>query len=566
MRKLSCTLIVIILIAFSNTSRSQVTVQDSIMCYGNVNLGTKMPVSAANLQNGWVKMYYGDGHSDSFHVYQTNGYWFGSAYHQYTSYGTFTVKRVMCTSTWQRMDSITSSLTLPPCRQVHFNIFRDVNSNCTEDPYENILNLYALGGTIQVDSNGVPVATLPAYAHYYLCKGVAAAVYTFTLSGTTAYPLGCPANGVVTVNVPANVAFNYNAQYAMACNSNMDLAVVSNSHYSATTASTSQTFINVSNFACLPASGVLTLRFSPKYVCQSATPAGSTIVGNTITWNLSNLSDLHPQYVFVHYTPLPGLTVGDTAHTDVYITPTAGDLNPTNNEYHEVDSVTTSYDPNEKSVSPGTPIHSGDELTYTIQFENLGTAPAQNIHILDTLFGVLDPSTIKVVSSSHHVNIDQLPGVTTTNSVLVFDFPGINLPDASQPDNNKGFIVFKIKTRTGYANGTTIPNQASIFFDYNPAVQTNRVVSTIGDYLGVQHMSAVPGSIYPNPVTNRLTIQNAGNTYQLVQIVSTTGQTLLTKELSDNTNTVDVSALAPGLYYIVLNGKNGTATQKVEKK
>ena len=37
----------------------------------------------------------------------------------------------------------------------------------------------------------------------------------------------------------------------------------------------------------------------------------------------------------------------------------------------------------------------------------------------------------------------------------------------------KGYITFKIKPKPGYAVGDIIPNNASIYFDFNPAIITN---------------------------------------------------------------------------------------------
>ena len=107
--------------------------------------------------------------------------------------------------------------------------------------------------------------------------------------------------------------------------------------------------------------------------------------------------------------------------------------------------VANSFDPNDKQVYPSA-VSPGynDYLTYTINFQNLGTAPAQNIRIMDTLDANLDLSTFEIINYSHANT------TTLTGSLLIFRFPNIQLADsASSPEGSKGFVQYKIKPYSG---------------------------------------------------------------------------------------------------------------------
>ena len=70
-------------------------------------------------------------------------------------------------------------------------------------------------------------------------------------------------------------------------------------------------------------------------------------------------------------------------------------------------------------------------------------------------------------------------------------------------------------------------------------------------------------SIYPNPATSVLNINADG--YRTVEIVNVLGQTVYTANATSNMQ-VNVSKLNNGVYFVRLNGANGTYTQKLIKK
>ena len=70
-------------------------------------------------------------------------------------------------------------------------------------------------------------------------------------------------------------------------------------------------------------------------------------------------------------------------------------------------------------------------------------------------------------------------------------------------------------------------------------------------------------SIFPNPATTILNVEAEG--YNTIEIVNLLGQTVYTANATSNMQ-INVSNLNNGVYFVRMNGENGTATQKFIKK
>lgn len=141
----------------------------------------------------------------------------------------------------------------------------------------------------------------------------------------------------------------------------------------------------------------------------------------------------------------------------------------------ETDSC--SCDPNDKLVTPmgcgeNGNVKKDQELIYTIRFLNTGTGNAHNITLRDALDSDVDLSTLKILSSSHDItNIQIIP-----DTVLILTFGNIEL----EPDSS-GFLTYSIHPKPGLADGTSVTNQAGIYFDNNEVVITNITRNTLYD-------------------------------------------------------------------------------------
>ena len=136
------------------------------------------------------------------------------------------------------------------------------------------------------------------------------------------------------------------------------------------------------------------------------------------------------------------------------------------------------FDPNNKLVS--TPVvDSGfvDFLTYTINFENIGTGNATHVTVRDRLSSMLDPNTFQFLGSTH-------PCIATfaLDSILQFTLSPISLtPTSLNPDSSHGTIWFKIKPKLPMNYGDTIVNMASIIFDTQYPINTNNCKVWVDD-------------------------------------------------------------------------------------
>lgn len=173
------------------------------------------------------------------------------------------------------------------------------------------------------------------------------------------------------------------------------------------------------------------------------------------------------------------------------------------------------YDPNSKEVSPkgiGAEgcIPNGQELTYTIHFQNVGTAPAHHVRVEDLIDEDLDLSTIEILSRSHPVELDAV------NNNLIFFFRDINLPDSmSNPLGSQGFVKFRIHPKSNLVNGTQLKNHADIYFDFMPAIVTNEVLNTIGDCRKSDTHAST--TVDANVLTNESTMTTTGTADALTQ-------------------------------------------------
>jgi uncharacterized delta-60 repeat protein len=163
--------------------------------------------------------------------------------------------------------------------------------------------------------------------------------------------------------------------------------------------------------------------------------------------------------------------------SEVWIYPIVGDVTPADNYDFEEEPIRGAVDPNEKQVTPEGSILLSDTLVYTIQFQNVGTAPAFNVIVIDTLDTDLDWSTIQFGASSHPYILSG----NTESRFLKWEFRNINLPDSHANQlGSHGFFKFKVRPLSNLPPGREITNTAAIYFDFNPPVITNTVTNTIG--------------------------------------------------------------------------------------
>ncbi len=297
------------------------------------------------------------------------------------------------------------------------------------------------------------------------------------------------------------------------------------------------------------------------------------ITGNSITWTINSTQTSFSTTDYLSFTLPSGLINGEQHMFTSTITSSNGtDCYEGNNNGGLLQILGNSYDPNDKTVfkksfhaDNGTSFQEStidwyvdDELEYTIRFQNTGTAPAQNIFIIDTLDAELDWSTFQLLHSTHGINV-----VSLGNGILRFEFNNIWLPDSSvSQELSQGHLTFRIRENLGNELFSEITNTAYIFFDWNPAIITNTTYN-INDYLEfVGEENAFSVEAYPNPMLNELTLKVEGQfNYEIHDL---TGRKLL-QGMGVGQTTISTEALASGTYLISVYVNGSKQTGKVLK-
>jgi uncharacterized repeat protein (TIGR01451 family) len=374
-------------------------------------------------------------------------------------------------------------------------IVHNINSSTGEHyMYEtNFSNSYDLGYTLDAAYASQYTVSPSAYPNITVANGSGIVTYNFAITAVPYHDLAVYLYG----GVPPRPGFiYYNTIY----------------------------YVNNGN-QTIP-SGTITFNNSNVVSITSVSPPGSTPIAGGFTYTFSNLQPGQTGSISVamQVPTIPTVNLGDLVTNTASVTVPNGDININNNSSSLTQVIVGSYDPNDKAESHGPQVvHStfsaNDYLTYTIRFENTGTAEAINIRVSDVLDSKLDETTVRMVAASHAYVLDRV------GSNLTWRFEGINL-EPSIPGNpivGHGYVVFQVKPKAGYVIGDIIPNTANIYFDFNPAIVTNTWSTTFVPFLGNQNWTFDNFTYYPNPVRNSLIISN-NSIIDTVEITFVLGQ------------------------------------------
>jgi hypothetical protein len=314
-------------------------------------------------------------------------------------------------------------------------------------------------------------------------------------------------------------------------------------------------------------SGTITFTKSPVVSVVNISQTGTVMTASGFNYTFSNLAPNELRYIFVslQVPTIPNVNLGDLLTNSVTIEPLSGDAFPTNNNSSLSQTVVGSYDPNDKTESHGGKIvfddfTANDYLYYTIRFENTGTASAEFIRVEDVLHSDLDETTFEMLNASHTVNTRR------SGNQLTWHFYNIDLPPTvTHPNDSHGYVYFRIKPKPGYSIGDVIPNTASIFFDYNPAIVTNTFNTEFVENLGTDHFESHSIQLFPNPAQDFITITNTNGTIAAVNIFEVSGKQVY--KVSENQTAemnINTSAFADGLYLIeIISGDNLKTNKKL---
>ncbi|RYG53424.1 MAG: T9SS type A sorting domain-containing protein, partial [Chitinophagaceae bacterium] len=238
-----------------------------------------------------------------------------------------------------------------------------------------------------------------------------------------------------------------------------------------------QYMVNYKNNGTNMASGEYYLVFDNALQFLTSDSAASGTFSDSLVFQYVNLAPFESRSNALSFSTGTTLTFADTLNIRSVILPVAGDTIPSNNTYALDSPVFGPFDPNQKTVLPKESIRIGDalagtqEVEYTLQFQNTGNDTAFNVIVTDSLSGLLNINTLRLISSSHPFKLNVI-----SNNLLEFRFMNIMLVDSFQNEpKSHGFVKFRIKPHTSVSLIDTIYNNCHIFFDYNLPITTNTV-------------------------------------------------------------------------------------------
>lgn len=318
-------------------------------------------------------------------------------------------------------------------------------------------------------------------------------------------------------------------------------------------------------------SGNVSLTFDDSRIdFVSSVPTFDVAVLNTITWNFTNLMPFENRSVFVTLnvnapTETPAVNIGDILNFTTSIAPLAADELPLDNTFSYDQIVVGSYDPNDITCLEGdavSPSEIGKYLHYVVNFENTGTAAAENVVVrLDINPAEFDISSLQLMNASHEVFAE------IRNNVVEFKFANINLqPTAGDPPvYGHGNVLFKVKSKSTLNAGAIVTNKAGIYFDYNFPIATGDAETTFSTLSTTVFEKDDSVQIYPNPTADFITI-NCKSRINSVELYDVQGRILQTSILDSDTAKFDVSNRQTGIYFLKIITDQGSKVEKIVKK
>lgn len=290
----------------------------------------------------------------------------------------------------------------------------------------------------------------------------------------------------------------------------------------------------------------------------------SSIGVGTLSWDFANLSPFESKSIYVSMrvhapTDIPNeVNIGDVLTFNATINPIAGDENPSDNTFQFNQTVVGSFDPNEIVCLEGnivSPIEIGNYLHYVINFENTGTADAENIVVREVIDATqFDVSSLQLLNSSASVTT-RLMG-----NVAEFIFPSINLHSGGH-----GNILLKIRSNSTLVSGDTVSKKANIYFDYNFPVETLPEDTLFQSLSNPEVGVDASISVYPNPTKGNINI-NCSNTIKSVQLYDVQGRILQTSLVNETQTSIDISNQSKGVYFLKVTSDKGIGVQKIVRE
>ncbi len=190
---------------------------------------------------------------------------------------------------------------------------------------------------------------------------------------------------------------------------------------------------------------------------------------------------------------------------------------------------------------------------YRFQATKPGFAPQTNYYsiISDTTISIiLSPSNTVTFNITNQLN-NPVQGIA------------IAFNDSSKISNSLGQVTFSNLVANNQYPYSVVSNNEYLQYGSVYTTDLNQIVNiTIGSFTDINNSFGNTNSIYPNPASSIVHIISQDN-INSVRIFNTSGLLLLDEKENGNTLDLSVEELKNGLYFLQVNNKNYSYTQKL---
>lgn len=489
--------------------------------------------------------------------------------------GYFPPLKVTCsTDTIPLIDNLIMIPVSNPCSYENVTgiVYIDNNNDCNFDSGDNPLNMTQVNGGVNTSNGNYNTYAYTTAGNYSLLVQESWLV-DYTVSIPSIYQFIFPLSSCQAPSYTSSTLPQSNFDFSLNCGGNIDAMAYISGPQNVRPLIPFNIYASVANVGCDTISGDLKLVLDPNVTYSSALSSNpaSSISGDTLIWNYVDLTSVgsgsgywNNFFSGVHLTPNVSVNIGDTLCFSISTNLFSNDLNLSNNLHSICIPVVNSYDPNIKSVVPkgegieGNISASTTPMSYTVEFQNTGNAPALNIQIIDTLDSDLDLSTFRILASSHAMTPTWL-----ASNIVAFNFYSINLPDSTTDEvHSHGYVSYEISQNSNLSVGTEIENTAYIYFDSNPAIVTNTTLNTISE-LSVAENNQLTYSLFPNPCNDKLNIQLNSTGNSSIQISDLFGRIVYSNTFNETSVEIESTDFSSGIYTIEIIQNNLVSKQQI---
>lgn len=383
--------------------------------------------------------------------------------------------------------------------------------------------------------------------------------YTFSIVPPNYFNVTAPAGNSVTHNA-LGTGQTFTTDFVLDPVGTVPDLCITMSHWPFRPGFTTGVWVSYQNVGNTIESGTVNFSHPSNLGITSSTPAASSVATGSVSFTFSNLFPLETRTIWIE-TVLPAtVPLGTPMLITADVTAPAGDVDVANNSLTDSSVVVGSYDPNDKQVSPSFGpegfVLPGEQLTYTIRFQNTGTDTAFTVRVADVIDPNLEITSIKMLGASHNysMTIDE-------NREVNWTFDNILLLDSNRNEPlSHGFIKYAIDQKPGLADFTQIDNTASIFFDFNAPIITNTTVTMINSATDLEGQLLFEGlKVFPNPTQSATYVRfdNADQQLHDLSVFDLSGRVLSQQSTRGENFRVSLADYAPGVYIYRLKAADG---------